>query len=341
MIKYAAIFGLLLWPTLCLAEGELAVIKSTSNRGETNVGDYWIAEDFAAGFRALGKTVKVDYRGEYQQKHETTPELNVYMRGYTKFEPPFAAGTNVLYVYYPMAYHKDSGQKKTKKDLNQREKLPENASLDDDWQNFEVIAVASPSYAAKLQENGINVVYAPQFTNPDRFYPAYDEELKTDILFVGSNWHDRTSLRYALESGFKVAVYGYNWRGVVPDEMYKADYISNEELNRYYSSAKIVLNDHRPDMKRFGFINNRVYDATASGALVISDYMPEIAEAYGDSVPMYKNREELAELLRYYLSHEEERQEKAARARKITLEKFTNTAVAETILSELTHGKKR
>lgn len=339
------------------------VVKSTANRGETNVGDYWIGEDFAAGFQTLGATTDTDYRGEYHRPHSPEPALNLYMRGYTDFIPPFPPGCNVLYAYYPMAYtaapaagttgaHSFSAAARnaapvppltsaaaapaprplSKSALNRRPPQPADANLDDDWQNFDVIAVASPSYAAELNRAGIKAVYVPQFTNPEKFYPAPDPALASDILFVGSNWHDRTSLRYALEAGFTVAVYGYNWQGIVPPEMYKAPYIANTELNRYYSSAKIVLNDHRPDMKDFGFVNNRIYDATAAGALVISDYMPEIEAAYGDAVPMYKNKEELARLLEYYLAHEDERLALAAKARRITLEKFTNAAAARAVL---------
>lgn len=336
------------------------VVKSTANRGETNVGDYWIGEDFAAGFQTLGATTDTDYRGEYHRPHSPEPALNLYMRGYTDFIPPFPPGCNVLYAYYPMAYtaipaprtlsapasgtigaHSSSAAARnaapaprplSKSALNQRPPQPADANLDDDWQNFDVIAVASPAYAAELNRAGIKAVYVPQFTNPEKFYPDPDPALTSDILFVGSNWHDRTSLRYALEAGFTVAVYGYNWQGIVPPEMYKAPYIANTELNRYYSSAKIVLNDHRPDMKDFGFVNNRIYDATAAGALVISDYMPEIEAAYGDAVPMYKNKEELARLLEYYLAHEDERLALAAKARRITLEKFTNAATARAVL---------
>lgn len=355
------------------------VVKSTANRGETNVGDYWIGEDFAAGFQTLGATTDTDYRGEYHRPHSPEPALNLYMRGYTDFIPPFPPGCNVLYAYYPMAYtavptprtlsapaadtasapaagttgaHSFSAAARnaapvppltsaaaapaprplSKSALNRRPPQPADANLDDDWQNFDVIAVASPAYAAELNRAGIKAVYVPQFTNPEKFYPDPDPALTSDILFVGSNWHDRTSLRYALEAGFTVAVYGYNWQGIVPPEMYKAPYIANTELNRYYSSAKIVLNDHRPDMKDFGFVNNRIYDATAAGALVISDYMPEIEAAYGDAVPMYKNKEELARLLEYYLAHEDERLALAAKARRITLEKFTNAAAARAVL---------
>ncbi|MBP3688042.1 MAG: glycosyltransferase family 1 protein [Alphaproteobacteria bacterium] len=309
-------------------------VKSTTNRGETDIGDYQLAYDFAKGFEALGKSVVIDYRGEYHRVHKEEPKLNLFMRGYTKFLPPYPEGVNVLYVYYPMTYNEKSAHKPSKKELNHRLAQPQDAMLDDDWQNFDILAVASASYAAELNKNGIKAIYVPQFTNPEKFYPEPVEELKTDILFVGSNWHDRTSLRFALEEGFEVDVYGYNWQGVVPAPLYKAPYIKNEELHRYYASAKIVLNDHRPDMKEKGFINNRIYDATAAGALVISDYMKEIEEVYGDSVPMYKNKEELKEKLAYYLSHEDKRLEKAQKAREITLKYFTNKAAAKKILEK-------
>lgn len=312
---------------------ETVVIKSTTNRGETNIGDYWIAEDLNLAFNELGYNSEVDYRGEYHKQRTNEPMLNIYMRGYTKFTPPFPEGKTLLYVYYPMEYTQSSKNKTPKEELNTRAQMPEDTNLDDDFNNYDIIAVASSSYAKELNNAGIKAIYIPQYTNPQKFYPDAKEEYKHDILFVGSNWHDRTSLRYAIEEGFDVAVYGYNWQGVVPNEMYKATYIENTKLNQYYSSAKIVLNDHRPDMKEKGFINNRIYDVTATGTMVISDYMPEIKEAYGDTIPMYKNKEELKSLLNYYLNNESERNALAKQAQKITLEKFTNHAIAKQMLN--------
>ncbi len=321
-------------PTLANSNN-LIVIKSTTNRGEENTGDYWIAKDLSLGFIKNGFTSDIDYRTEYHRPHTKEPLLNIYMRGYTKFYPPFGDNINMLYVYYPMSYDKNSTQKHSKAYLKNRPQMPENANLDDDFQNYDIIAVASKKYAKQLNDYGINAIYVPQFTNPQKFYPNFKSELKTDILFVGSNWHDRTSLRYTIELGYNVSVYGYNWHGIVPENMYKGEYIPNEQLSQYYSSAKIVLNDHRPDMKEFGFVNNRIYDATASGALVISDYIKEIDDIYQGSVPMYKTKEELNELIKYYLNNEEQRQQKAQKAREITLKYFTNNAVAKQILSHL------
>jgi hypothetical protein len=40
---------------------ETVVIKSTTNRGETNIGDYWIAEDLNLAFNELGYNSEVGY----------------------------------------------------------------------------------------------------------------------------------------------------------------------------------------------------------------------------------------------------------------------------------------
>ena len=84
-------------------------------------------------------------------------------------------------------------------------------------------------------------------------------------------------------------------------------------------------------MKEYGFISNRIFDASACETLVISDYMPEIEEIYGDTVPMYKSKEELIELVKYYLddAHEKERKDKAKRAREITIRNFTSEKAAQ------------
>ncbi len=57
----------------------------------------------------------------------------------------------------------------------------------------------------------------------------------------------------------------------------RGESIPNADLGRYYSSAAIVLNDHWDDMRAEGFISNRLYDALACGAFVISDHVEGIA----------------------------------------------------------------
>jgi spore maturation protein CgeB len=60
----------------------------------------------------------------------------------------------------------------------------------------------------------------------------------------------------------------------------------------------VVLNDHWDDMARDGFLSNRLFDAAASGALVVTDPVPGVEELFGGAVLPYRDVAELRALLR-------------------------------------------
>lgn len=297
--------------------------------GHYTAGDYALASDLAEGLTRGGAKVDLTF---YNSLYKYPAETNILLRG---FLPPFAddlsAKTNIIYLAY--AQFGEDGR---------RELLPtDEAYLETvavSARQADALATASQKLAEQLRAKGIPAHYIPQFTDTARFYPDFEESLKSDVLFVGANTFYRTAVPFLQQHGIAVDVYGPKW----PIGTAKANYADNRILRKYYSSAKIVLNDTREGMKRFGFISNRIFDATACGTLVISDYMPEIEAIYGDSVPMYKNGDELARLVRYYLNpaHEPERREKAARAREITLRYFTAEQAAEKF-QEIIHNIKK
>jgi spore maturation protein CgeB len=59
-----------------------------------------------------------------------------------------------------------------------------------------------------------------------------------------------------------------------------------------------VLNDHWADMARNGFVSNRLFDAAASGALVVSDRVPGVEDLFAGAVRTYDSVEELRDLVR-------------------------------------------
>lgn len=297
--------------------------------GHYTAGDYALASDLAEGLTRGGAKVDLTF---YNSLYKYPAETNILLRG---FLPPFAddlsARTNIIYLAYAQ-FGEDGRRELLPTDEAYLETVAESARQAD------ALATASQKLAEQLQAKGIPAHYIPQFTDTARFYPDFEESLKSDVLFVGANTFYRTAVPFLQQRGIAVDVYGPKW----PIGTAKANYADNRILRKYYSSAKIVLNDTREGMKRFGFISNRIFDATACGTLVISDYMPEIEAIYGDSVPMYKNGDELARLVRYYLNpaHEPERREKAARAREITLRHFTAEQAAEK-LQEIIHNIKK
>ena len=58
----------------------------------------------------------------------------------------------------------------------------------------------------------------------------------------------------------------------------------------------MVLNDHHDAMRADGFVSNRLFDAVASGARVITDPIDGLAELFGPAVQVYETPDDLARL---------------------------------------------
>lgn len=124
-----------------------------------------------------------------------------------------------------------------------------------------------------------------QATDPRRFRPTpVDPGIASDLLFVGSGrGRTRASVRYALAAGHPVDVVGPGWRRVAGTTVI-AKHVENSDLHRFYSSTRVLLNDHWPDMRRYGIISNRVFDAVACGAVVVSDDVDGLDEIFDSTV---------------------------------------------------------
>lgn len=326
-------FFFCIWASLVRAD--IIGLKISAAQNWLTWGDYILGQDLKQGFENLGNQVKAIYIDSQSTSDVLQTNIDIYMHGFVPFNPARSEKKkNVLYLYYPL---ETSNMGKYHNLENIQE--PEWYSLQTELWNYDLIAVASPTYQKQIEKYGIPTIFTPQFTNPEKFFYEYDKTKAHDILFVGRPGYERVSALWAIESGYDVALYGAGWQDKAPLQYFKGEYIDNDELHKYYASAKIVLNDTREDMKKAGFISNRVFDVTASGGFLISDYMPEIEQFYGNTIPMFKTKEELSKLIDYYLSHPKERKQKAVAAQKITLNHFTNQIIAQKIISALTKIK--
>jgi len=90
-------------------------------------------------------------------------------------------------------------------------------------------------------------------------------------------------------------------------------------LNR----SRITLNHHGDVLP---YANNmRLFEATGVGALLLTDWKNNLGEMFvpGKEVLAYRTPEECAELIRYYLTHDEERQAVARAGQARTLRDHT------------------
>ena len=278
------------------------VISLRTKVGHYGGGEYWLAKDIKDYMKKEAYTGHIVFENSF---YDESAEVHLKLRGpvYDK-DLKTSKGISFLWQIYP------EGNNLTKKDYLQDMTVAAKGS--------DAIALASKEIALMMQKKGYNAYYLPQFTNTDRFYRDVDEKLLSEVLFVGNYHFRREGVVWAVKKGLPITIYGDKY----PKGLAKEKYVDNRILRKYYSSAKIVLNDTKPLMRELGFISNRIFDATACGALVISDYMKEIEEIYGDSIPMYHTPEELAKLVQYYLEHPKEREKLSKKAQEITLQNF-------------------
>ena len=182
---------------------------------------------------------------------------------------------------------------------------------------FDLIATPSMRHAERLaRQTPRPIIVLEQATDPTVFFPERDPAHERQLVLVGnSRGILRPIIRDLLPTDLDLAVWGEQWDRFIPSSHIAGRHLPNDKVRLAYSSATIVLNDHWDDMRAEGIVSNRVYDALACGALVLSDYLPELTERFGESVVTYRTRDELGQTVARLLGDPAERSERAAAGR--------------------------
>ncbi len=190
---------------------------------------------------------------------------------------------------------------------------------------YDLVCVASESFAAQVRgRTRTPVIVLEQATDPRLFRPEPRPEYAHELVFVGNSRNVRRRIiGDLLPTEHELAVYGGGWEPFLDARHVVADHVPNEQVHHVYSSAAIVLNDHWEDMRAHGFISNRIYDAVACGALVISDHVDGLEERFGGAVVTYGDRDELHQLVERFLADRAERAARGAAGRELVLAHHT------------------
>lgn len=264
-------------------------------------GDLHFARDLQRAFRRTGRPARLQLAPAWPTWTAARDDVTIHLFGQAE-APTHPGQLNVLWHIS----HPDNGTPAA-------------------YARYDLVFAASDSYAAWMaSETGVPVRPLHQATDPDRFRPE-PAGPSHDLLFVANS---RGVRRHILEdlgsTDHDLAVYGRNWTPERLDPRYlKGDLVPNDELGGYYAAASIVLADHWPDMQREGFLSNRLYDAAAAGAFVISDDVEGLDEEFDRGVVTYRGARELRTLVDWYLAHPDGRAGHAARARAAVLARHT------------------
>ena len=286
-------------------------IKSPHPKGTTHWGDLFFSRALKKSFEKLGFNVIVQEREHWYDEEDE--DISLVLRGLVDYNPDYS-NINIMWNI----------------------SHPEMIS-NEEYEKYDYVFISSKKYFNKIKKE-INTNMAPllQCTDPEVFYPEVDGNIKDEILFVGvTRGVYREIIKDILKTDYPVSIYGMGWEKYVDGEYIKGQFIPNEELHKYYSSCKILLNDHWEDMRENDFPSNRLFDALACGTFVISDKIPSADTLFEGSIVTYEGVDDLNEKINYYLNHEEERTKIAEKGRKIVLEKHTFDNRVQEILSDL------
>ena len=238
-------------------------------------GDTHFASSLADALRALGQDVVVDRRPGWERTTGVLDDVALVLRGLHAYEPRPGQVTVAWLISHP------------------GDVTPE------ELRRYDRVAAASPSWAERARrEWGLDVEPLLQATDPSLFHPHEGlEDSGAQVLFVGNSRRVlRPVVRDALAAGLPLTVYGDLWDGLVPEEVVAGRSIPNDQLSAAYAAAGVVLNDHWEDMARDGFVSNRLFDAVASGARVVTDAVAGVEGLFGSSVQTYAGPDDLRRL---------------------------------------------
>lgn len=241
-------------------------------------GDTHFARRLAAALRELGQEVVVDHREGFERPTAHLDDVVLVLRGLEEFQPAYGQVNLAWVISHP--------------EMVSRRELAA----------YDRVVAASSSWARRMSRRwDLRIEPLLQATDPTLFHPGRGRpDAGEPLLFVGgSRRHYREIVMHSVELGLPLSVYGSDWEGLIPPHLIKGRFLPNDELGASYASAGLVLNDHWEDMRREGFLSNRLFDAVASGARVISDDVKGLHGLFGSSVQVAEDGVALQRLVQH------------------------------------------
>lgn len=248
-----------------------------ASRDAANWGDYHYANSLADALRRAGQYVHVDFQENALRGTTGFEDVVVNLRGLRDVPIPGDA-TSILWI---ISHPEEISAKELEK--------------------YDLRYAASMSWARTAAEQwGLAVEPLLQCTDAHRFFPPNEQipALADQALMVGNSRRQyRPAAWHAAHAGVPLSIWGKDWESQVPEEVIAGETLPNEELARYYSSAKWVLNDHWPQMRDEGFISNRIFDVLAAGGRLVTDDVVGLEEVFGDQLAVFASPRELLQIL--------------------------------------------
>ncbi len=225
-------------------------------------GDTHFANSLAAALRRLGQHVGIDRRDTRNRPDRARADVVLVLRG-LPIEVPAPGPVRLLWVI----------------------SHPDEVTADE-ARRYDAVFAASPAWAGRRsREWDVPVIPLLQCTDVELCHPGRADRPGGGVLFIGNarRGAHRPIVDWAAAVA-EVGIVGTGWENTAHAGRLLATSVPNAEVGARYAGAAVVLNDHWADMRRGGFVSNRLFDAVACGARVLSDPIDGAEALFGGSV---------------------------------------------------------
>lgn len=302
------------------SEYPLKVALVVSETGEdASAGDYFTASELGECFLKLGWEVTYLSRAGKGNWYYVPEDINILISFLEVYDPGKIRCNNESLIKVAWA-------------RNWFARWVNNPSI----KKFHLIFASSPTACDFITEKtGMETFLLPIATNPETFNNSIkpSEEFLSDYTFTGSYWDDPRDIIEMLDPvslPYTFKLYGKNWEVFDKFKDYYQGFLNYSKLPEVYASSKLVIDDVNRGAKNFGSVNSRVYDALATGTLVLTNGAIGAEETFNGLLPVWNSTKELHGLIEYYMENGDARRGKIKQLQEYVLENHTYQNRAET-----------
>ncbi len=221
---------------------------------------------------------------------------------------------------------------------------------DDEWRHAnydrylalysDIFTIAVKDNIERYQHYGLPPFYMQWASNPAMFYCIPECTKDIDVSFIGAPYGKRLDyIRFLITNGVDVQVYGNGWERFADIKPYWHGFLSHAEMIQIINRSKINLNFLWTSADREKCtIKGRTLEISACGAFQLSNFTDEFSN-YGfcdtENIAVFCDKADMLAKVRYYLSHDEEREDIARRAYEHVLRNHTWSQRFQEIFAKL------
>ena len=205
--------------------------------------------------------------------------------------------------------------------------LPKNA----DYSYYDFVISSLPNFVERFRKKGMRAELHRFAFETQILNVLENKKQEIAVSFVGSlsspHHNDRVSLLEYLCEHLDIEIWGQGVDSLPANSIIRRHYkgkVWGIEMYKVLNNSKITLNYHI-DVAESYANNMRLFEATGTGTLLITDWKVNLHEMFEPSkeVVTYHNPEECAELIQYYLKNNNEREAVAMAGQERTLKEHT------------------